>query len=342
MREILLEHIKQYPEMEIADLVKLIYQSELGAGHFAPSRKEAAELVRQERLSAITDGSLQEIVPIGGGMARCDISCDLKDETLAYLFCETAVRTGSIKSLHARLKLAGDMIESGELPFELSAYREYLAAYTGQGFPPVSHSDTYKARYRAHYRLILSDFIPLLPVFKAIDKLSRPVVVVIDGMCASGKTTLAAMLEKCYGSRVVHMDDFFLPPALATEARLSLPGANVHYERFNNEVSPHLAATDAFSYEGYDCQTGSAYKVSLPKGDMTVIEGSYALSPDLAIVPDLSIYLEIEPGLQRNRLLAREGEQWLPDFEEKWIPLEKLYADSLDIKAKADIVVTVK
>ena len=36
------------------------------------------------------------------------------------------------------------------------------------------------------------------------------VIVAIDGMAASGKTTLAECLRKEFDAEVVHMDDFFL------------------------------------------------------------------------------------------------------------------------------------
>ena len=78
-------------------------------------------------------------------------------------------------------------------------------------------------------------------------------IIAIDGRCAAGKTTLAARLAKELGGDVIHMDDFFLPPALRTQERRSEPGGNVHYERFLTEVIPKLASGQAFSYQRFDC-----------------------------------------------------------------------------------------
>lgn len=78
-------------------------------------------------------------------------------------------------------------------------------------------------------------------------------IIAIDGRCAAGKTTLAARLAKELGGDVIHMDDFFLPPALRTQERRSEPGGNVHYERFLTEVMPKLASGQAFSYQRFDC-----------------------------------------------------------------------------------------
>ena len=78
-------------------------------------------------------------------------------------------------------------------------------------------------------------------------------IIAIDGRCAAGKTTLAARLVKELGGDVIHMDDFFLPPALRTPERRSEPGGNVHYERFLTEVLPNLRSGRPFFYRRFDC-----------------------------------------------------------------------------------------
>ena len=65
----------------------------------------------------------------------------------------------------------------------------------------------------------------------------RNPVIAIDGPCSSGKTTLAVFLAEKYGFQVIHTDSFFLPSEMRSKERLSQPGGNVHYERFNDEVA---------------------------------------------------------------------------------------------------------
>ncbi|MBQ3256889.1 MAG: hypothetical protein IJA67_05715 [Oscillospiraceae bacterium] len=64
---------------------------------------------------------------------------------------------------------------------------------------------------------------------------TRPVVIGMDGMAASGKSTLAALLADRLDAAVIHMDDFFLPQGFRTPERLRTPGGNVYYERFCKE-----------------------------------------------------------------------------------------------------------
>ena len=40
----------------------------------------------------------------------------------------------------------------------------------------------------------------------------KPLLVAIDGRCASGKSTLAKDLQKQLDCNVIHMDDFYLQP----------------------------------------------------------------------------------------------------------------------------------
>ena len=57
----------------------------------------------------------------------------------------------------------------------------------------------------------LNDFINSQP---------KPLILAIEGMCASGKTTLANTFIDKY--TVIHIDDFFLPPEKKTKERFLL------------------------------------------------------------------------------------------------------------------------
>ena len=77
------------------------------------------------------------------------------------------------------------------------------------------------------------------------------VLAALDGPCASGKTTLAGQAARQLGCPLVHMDDFFLPPARKTPARLAQPGGNVDWERVRDQVLAPLS-------RGEPCGTSTA------------------------------------------------------------------------------------
>ena len=43
MKKILLAHLKQYPQMQLQDVVKLLYQSEFGGGHMITSPEKSLD-----------------------------------------------------------------------------------------------------------------------------------------------------------------------------------------------------------------------------------------------------------------------------------------------------------
>ena len=77
------------------------------------------------------------------------------------------------------------------------------------------------------------------------------VIVALDGMSCSGKSTFAAALAERFSGSVVHMDDFFLPRDQFTEEMQALPGGNMDRDRFRAEVLLPLAAGEDFAYRAF-------------------------------------------------------------------------------------------
>lgn len=179
-------------------------------------------------------------------------------------------------------------------------------------------------------------------VFQAIEKLmdeKESAVVAIDGMCGSGKSYLANLIDRKYDCNVFHMDDFFLPFEMKTKTRLAEPGGNVHYERFQDEVLNSLQKKECVTYKPYICSKRSLGDAILVKPKrLTVIEGSYSHHPKLKNCYDLKVFVKLNDKVQQDRILARNGEEKLQQFIEKWIPLEQHYFDALTIEEQSDIV----
>lgn len=166
----------------------------------------------------------------------------------------------------------------------------------------------------------------------------KPLIVAIDGRCASGKTTLARRLKSHYGCNVIHMDHFFLRPEQRTQERLNTPGENVDHERFLEEVLLPLENGNAISYRPFDCSVQTlAEPVTLVPGDLTIVEGSYSFHAGLRDHYDLRIFLTVEPEEQLGRILRRNGERVAEMFRERWIPLEEHYFSICQVEKYADV-----
>lgn len=184
------------------------------------------------------------------------------------------------------------------------------------------------------------DFLLLCEKIDSMMAEGEILIVAIDGPCGAGKSSLAKRLGEKYKANIFHMDDYFLTPKLRTDARLIEPGGNVDYERFYQEIIQRIKSEKSFFYSKYNCKSDvmEEMEVQEPR-PLTVIEGSYSLHPYLRDAYDLKIFLTLDPEVQKQRILLRNGEDIALRFFNEWIPLENLYFKALSIKEVADIVI---
>ena len=181
------------------------------------------------------------------------------------------------------------------------------------------------------------------PLLARIDRLMAErerVLVAIDGGSASGKTTLGALLQSIYACPVFHMDDFFLRPEQRTPERFSEPGGNVDRERFLSEVLLPLREGKAVDYRRFDCKT---FTIAPPRriepGRLNIIEGAYAMHPDLAPYYDLTVFLAVSAEKQRERILKRNAPAQAELFFDRWIPFEQRYFAALNVPERCDLTI---
>ena len=169
--------------------------------------------------------------------------------------------------------------------------------------------------------------------------LTNQVNVAIDGMCGSGKTTLAEELASRYDCNLFHMDDFFLRPEQRTAARYAQAGGNVDYERFRTEVLDHLADEGGFVYRRFDCRRmapGEPREVSWNR--LNIIEGAYSCHPYFGDAYQLRFFMEVSAEEQKRRILTRNGAEMYQRFEREWIPMENRYFEAYGIWDKCIVV----
>ena len=341
MRSVLAAHAARYPRMEPRDAVKLVYQSARGGGHLIADRTQSLARLREELAGQRPDADTPLAEEIGGGFCRLHLRAALREgltaETVNGLFVLSAEqgREGELDEGLADLQaLAGQ----GGMPFSADGCARYIAEYRRQGCPAVSHSEAYRRAYKPSYRVVAQDCVRLLPLLSALDAaLARKghVSLAIEGRCGSGKTTLAALLARLYPARVVHMDDFFLPPDMRTQQRLSQPGGNVHAERFMQEAAEGIRSGGAFTHRVFDCSVGGyGPDKALPAAPLTVVEGAYCMRPEMEGLYDITVFLDIDPAEQLRRIEKRNGAEGARLFQQKWIPLEEAYFSALRVRER--------
>ena len=184
-----------------------------------------------------------------------------------------------------------------------------------------------------------------LPLFSEIDRrlAKEKLTVVIEGASASGKTTLGEMLREIYGCTVFHMDDFFLRPEQRTPERYAQIGGNVDYERFLEEVLIPLKNGEEINYRRFDCKTMILQPaVKINPGKLTVIEGAYSMHPKFSGYYDFSVFLDISPELQMERILRRNTPEKAERFFNEWIPLENRYFEGMRVKERCTNIIKIE
>lgn len=360
LSRVLALHAKRYPLMRPCDAVKLIYQNEFGGGHMIADPNASLERLRAEYGRMARDPSAPRLEEIGNGVVRVMLPA-LEDrdgalEELNRVFVHSARRrTGTSAAFREKLELLRALTRRGAFGFSGAELEAYLEPYIKSGCPPASHSPEYRQAYRPAYRVVLRDLLPMLTAgagggagteriaaailerAKRLPQDRRPILIAIDGRCASGKTTLAARLRGLSGCGVVHMDDFFLRPEQRTRERYDTPGGNVDHERFLAEVLLPLREGRSAEYRPFNCRTQrlEAPIVQAP-APLVVAEGSYACHPKLWNCYDLRVFLTVNPEEQMRRISARNGTEYAAIFRDKWIPLEEQYFAAYQIERRCD------
>ena len=158
-------------------------------------------------------------------------------------------------------------------------------------------------------------------------------VAAIDGMCASGKTTLAARLGGELGMTVLHMDDFFLRVEQRTPDRMKETGGNVDYERFYETVLVPVQKKESVCYQPFSCKKWNLLEAyEIPYKRLNIIEGSYSLHPYFGQPYQLEIFMNIASDVQLANIRKRNGEEKAKEFQEKWIPKEEAYFEKFHVQ----------
>ena len=343
----ILGHYKKYPQLELQDIFKYVYQSSFGCEHLLASEERAREYIKREY--AECKGIIPGTDKLDGAYSRVSLAClddGLAPETLARLFCLSAKKedTGEM-ALKSKLCCVRALIDEGLLPFSTEEFEENLKVWAEAGYPAVHHSQAFRAEYRPAYRVIADEFVQFLPLFSKIDRLLEQgnVILAVEGGSASGKSTLAEMLSKIYACTLFHMDDFFLRPEQRTAKRLSEIGGNVDRERFLSEVLLPLSEQKTVRYKKFDCSMGALGETEeLEPKKLTVVEGAYSMHPELEVFYNLSVFLDISPELQRARIEKRNSPAFAERFFNTWIPMENRYFEATGAKARCSVSFEIK
>lgn len=176
---------------------------------------------------------------------------------------------------------------------------------TNATFEPTADPATRRAALPAPLATAVSD-----AVAAAAD--GRTPIILIDGPSGAGKSTLADLLLATWPAagrpRLVRMDDLYP----------GWDGLHAGSEAVGRDLLEPLRASGTGSWERWDWAAGvPAGRVLVAGPDPLVVEGCGTLSRRNAAVADLTVWLQADDTLRKERALARDGETFAAEWD-RW------------------------
>ena len=156
LEQILRQQAAQYPKMQPTDAVKLIYQNEFGGGHLIKDEAVCLNYLRREYDATPKNPAAQRQEYIGNGIYRVNLAALEKAEleALGQAFIRSAAaHKGTLQRFLEKVSLPETLAGEGIFSFDSGELSAYLTDYKAQGYPAVSHSQSYRESYHPAYRI---------------------------------------------------------------------------------------------------------------------------------------------------------------------------------------------
>lgn len=191
-----------------------------------------------------------------------------------------------------------------------------------------------------------------------VRRMDRSLIVGIDGVDLSGKTSLAHELAEILCSRgeeaiIVHEDDFLQPPEVRyRQGEVSVAGFYYDFFDFHGLLQNLLLSVRSAKPVTYQLRSNAPHHshhrflfYTIGLHDLVLVEGLFLLREELQGCLDLVIRLKIPSELVLERALARDvpalgsHEYVRRHYEIQVLPAQAMYETLVDPDSLADIII---
>ena len=153
----------------------------------------------------------------------------------------------------------------------------------------------------------------------------------IDGLGASGKSTVAEEIKKLHPeTSIIHLDEFYLPKADRSTGILEEHSVSPDFDwdRFETQVIKPVQRNLLVKYERYDWRADTwADWIEIPATHWIIIAGVYALQSRFFSAYDYTIWMDVSQSERIKRMTEREGPAVAAEWQQKWLPREEQYLE---------------
>ncbi|MBL7135168.1 MAG: hypothetical protein ISS81_01080 [Candidatus Marinimicrobia bacterium] len=162
---LILEHLNRYPEMEVQDLYKIIYQATLGPAHLGTNEKIILSYLNREieSINADPEIDLVENISPSGKYIRINLK-KFKNKSgnvklLANVIALSAKeKVLNMEILNKRWKMIARIVDSGDLLFDKEEFRQFSNFIISNKSEIPHHSKKYRECYSPSYRVVLKNY----------------------------------------------------------------------------------------------------------------------------------------------------------------------------------------
>lgn len=151
----------------------------------------------------------------------------------------------------------------------------------------------------------------------------------IDGLGASGKTTIAEALRKLRPDiSIIHVDEFYRPKADRTVGIVegAIVSPDFEWDRLDGQVFDPIRRGFPVIYQSFDWRHDAAGRwIEIPQGNWVVIVGVYALQSRFFSYYDYTIWCDATKENRTERMIKREGEMVAQEWLSNWSAREDRY-----------------
>ncbi len=178
-------------------------------------------------------------------------------------------------------------------------------------------------------------------------KSPKPVIIALDGRSGAGKTTIANLIAEKLNGIVIGFDDFY--PGGTNEYWDSLnPGERMNqvidWKRFTETVLRPLLDNQHVSWHPFDvvaCAGPASFTEERDPAQLIILEGQYSNRPEIRHLIDYKVLVRAADNFtRRQRLIAREGPEFMADWHPRWDPVEEFYYNEISPGDIFDVIIT--
>jgi uridine kinase len=174
---------------------------------------------------------------------------------------------------------------------------------------------------------------------------ARPVLVALDGRSGVGKTRFAGALASRHGGAAILADDFFAGGAAHAWSSLSpaeRASTVIDWRRLRAQVLEPLLAGRTARWRTFGWERGSGLServIVQPAVPVIVLDGAYSTRPELCDLVNVSVLLTLKDAVRRERLIAREGLEYMREWHALFDDAEEHYFNHVRPAASFDIII---